>query len=99
MADVIVRGTAIRWVDDTFPGWIEVSLRADDGQTHRVIEKVPVLTELPLTAESKFPDELWLRGTSSRADETSVDVTLADDITTTDGLNGVTVGTNDVIWL
>jgi len=57
MTDVIVRGTATRWVDDAVPGWIEVSLKAADGRTHRVIEKVPVLTELPLTHQQSSRSE------------------------------------------
>ena len=90
----------MRWVDDAFPGWIEVSVRSADGRTHRVIEKVPVLTDLPLTVDSEFPHELWLRGgTSSRVGQITADVTFAYDVTTTDGLRGLTVETNDVVWL
>lgn len=86
-------------MDHAFPGWIEVAVRAADGRTHRVIEKVPVLTDLPLTIGSTFPHELWLRGTSDRADRTTADVRFAYDVTTTEGLPGLTVETKDVVWL
>jgi hypothetical protein len=48
--EVIVRGTVTRWVDDAFPGWVEVTLTAADGNTHRIVEKVPVLTNAAITA-------------------------------------------------
>ena len=65
---MIVRGTVTRWVDDAFPGWIEVTLTAADGNTHRIVEKVPVLTNAAITAATTFPFELWVRGASGQAD-------------------------------
>lgn len=99
MAEVIVRGTATRWVDDAVPGWVEVVVKAADGRTHRVIEKVPVLTDTALSAASEFPSELWLRGTSGRVDQDTADVTLAHDVLTTEGLGSLTFSTSDVVWL
>ena len=46
--DVRIRGMAIRWESDDFPGWIAVAIRDANGQEHLIVEKVPVLTTLPL---------------------------------------------------
>ena len=99
MVDVIVRAVAVRWVDDAAPGWIEVSVRAAGGRIHRIIEKAPVLTALALTVDSKLPQELWLRGTSSFTNANTTDVTLAFHVTTTDGLQVLTMEMGDVVWL
>lgn len=37
-----VRGRAVRWVDDDWPGWVEVQFVAADGTTVRVIDKMPI---------------------------------------------------------
>jgi hypothetical protein len=37
-----VRGTAVRWVDEEWPGWIEVQIVVDGGTTVSLIDKVPV---------------------------------------------------------
>jgi hypothetical protein len=99
VTEVIVRGKATRWVDDASPGWIEVTLNAADGHTHRIVEKVPVLTNEEITAATTFPFELWVRGTSSRVDQNAAEVTLAYDVVTTEGLNTLTLVTKDVVWL
>jgi hypothetical protein len=99
VTEVIVRATAVRWVDDAFPGWIEVTLNAVDGHTHRIVEKVPVLTNAEITADTTFPFELWVRGASSRVDRNAAEVTLAYDVVTTEGLATLTIVTKDVVWL
>ena len=65
MADAIVRAQALRWVSDDQPGWIEVGLVDADGQEHRIIDKVPVLTSRSITASA-----LW-SGCVSEIDGTS----------------------------
>jgi hypothetical protein len=60
MVDVIVRATATRWAADEFPGWVEASVLDARGKKHRIVEKVPVLTSLRVTAESPFPFEFWI---------------------------------------
>jgi hypothetical protein len=99
VTEVIVRGTAMRWVDDASPGWMEVTLNAADGHTHRIVEKVPVLTNAEITAETTFPFEIWVRGTSSRVDQDAAEVTLAYDVVTTEGLATLTIVTKDIVWL
>lgn len=99
MTDVIVRGKATRWFADDQPGWIEVSLIDADGREHRIIEKVPVLTSLAVTAASSFPLELWIRADADQVDGPRVHVTFAAAVETTAGLTGVDTCAEDVVWL
>jgi hypothetical protein len=99
VTEVMVRGTATRWVDGAFPGWIEVTVKAADGRTHRIVEKVPVLTNAAITAATTFPFELWLRAASNRLGHNVIDVTLAYDVVTTEGLGTLTLVTQDVVRL
>jgi hypothetical protein len=75
------------------------SLKAADGHAHRIVEKVPVLTDEEITAATTFPLELWIRGAGSPLDQNAAKATLADGITTTDGLNSLTLLEKNVVRL
>jgi hypothetical protein len=97
VADAIVRAQAIRWVDDSFPGWIEVRVVDAAGRDHRMVDKVPVLTMLDIRSDTSFPAELWID-----ADATDID---GDRITarfrwvdTQEGLNELIIAATDVQW-
>jgi hypothetical protein len=99
MADVIVRATAARWASDDFPGWIEFQVVDAEGRSHRVVEKVPVLTTNPITAASDFPFELWLRATCDYVERESAVIRFTDGVTTTEGLDQLRMDLNAIRWL
>ncbi|GIJ45324.1 hypothetical protein Val02_22100 [Virgisporangium aliadipatigenens] len=39
----VVRVAAVRWVDEEWPGWVEVLLTESDGSVVSIVDKVPVL--------------------------------------------------------
>ena len=98
MTDLRVRATALRMTDDHFLGWIEVVVEDAEGRSHHIVEKVPVLTEDDLRADSVFPVELWLSGHIEHADSQKVTLTLDSGVETVDGLGRLTVRTQDVRW-
>ncbi|GGK59426.1 hypothetical protein [Nocardia camponoti] len=50
---------ATRWVDDAFPGFVEVAFRQADGAMVIFTEKLPVVdARSGLTAESAYPVSL-----------------------------------------
>lgn len=99
MSEVIVRTTALRWVADEQPGWIEVGLVDADGQQHRIIDKVPVLTTVAITPATSFPTELWIAADAGGVDGDRVAVTFASGVETAEGLTGMSVSAADVVWL
>lgn len=50
-----VEATVTRWVDDAFPGWVEVELAEADGTVTTLVDKAPVVTDRHLTAETAYP--------------------------------------------
>ena len=44
-----------RYVDASFPGWVEVVLRDARGSAWTFVEKVPVVSAESLTSASSFP--------------------------------------------
>jgi hypothetical protein len=82
---VKVRAVAVRRHSDDFPGWLEVSVRDARGQDHRIVDKLPVLTPLAITADSPFPMELWLEAEADEAGGDLVSVTLAHGVETVGG--------------
>jgi len=98
VADAIVRASALRWVSDGQPGVVEVGMVDCDGQEHRVIEKVPVLTTWSLTSASAFPAELWIRADTASIEGDRVEVTFAYSVETAEGLTGLSVPAKDVKW-
>jgi len=38
-----VRAEAIRWIDEEWPGWVEVQFTESDGTVVSIVEKVPVV--------------------------------------------------------
>lgn len=99
MVDVIVRATATRWEANEFPGWVEASVLDARGKEHRIVEKVPVLTSLTVTADSPFPFEFWIAAEMESIDGEDVTVSFSHGVETIDGLGGLAVSAADVIWL
>lgn len=99
MSAVIVRATATRWESDDFPGWMEVVIVDADGQEHRVIEKVPVLSMDKFTSATNFPVELWIRGTMDAIDGERVAIAFAYGVETVDGASKLNVWADNVRWL
>lgn len=99
MAEATIRATAVRWINDHFPGLIEVEISDAEGQTHRVIEKVPVLTTSHITAASNFPLELWLDAECDSVEGESAVVRLRYNVETEEGLNHVYMALQDIRWL
>jgi hypothetical protein len=94
---VQVRATAVRWESDHFPGVIEVVVVDAHRREHRIIEKLPVLTMLDITADSAFPIELWIDAELDGVDGDEVAVTFSHGVETIDGAQGLTVSSADVI--
>jgi hypothetical protein len=98
VADALVRAQAIRWVDYSFPGWIEVKVIDAAGRDHRIVDKVPVLTTLDLRSDTSFPAELWIGADTSDVDGDHVMARLTW-VDTQEGLNELVIATADVRWL
>src|SRR5688572_22169210 len=58
-----VRASIVRWVDDAYPGFVELVIVDIDRVEHHLVEKVPVVYENDLTRESSYPVETWLAAT------------------------------------
>lgn len=50
-----VRAEATRWVDDAFPGFVEVVIVDADGRRWVTVDKAPVLGDDNLTADARYP--------------------------------------------
>lgn len=50
-----VKVEIVRFVDEHQPGFVEVELVDAAGRVHTFVEKVPVVTEEALSADSKYP--------------------------------------------
>lgn len=50
-----VRVTIERFVDESFPGFVECRLVDANGKSHLFVEKVPVVSKEHLTPESEYP--------------------------------------------
>ena len=98
MADAIVRAQAIRWVDDSFPGWIEVQVIDAAGRDHRIVDKVPIFTTLDIRADTSFPTELWIGADTTEVDGDLVTARLKW-VDTRERLNELVIATTDVRWL
>jgi hypothetical protein len=98
VADAIVRAQAIRWVDDSFPGWIEVKLIDAAGRDHRIVDKVPILTAVDIRSDTSFPTELWVGADTSEVDGDLVTARLKW-VDTQEGLNELVIAATDVRWL
>lgn len=96
---VLVRAKAVRWASDDFPGWVEVVVRDFTGTKHSIVEKVPVLSSAPITKDSSFPQEWWVRGESDHVDADRALVVLDHDVQTSAGLRSFYCATQDVKWL
>lgn len=94
-----VRARVVGWVSDDFPGWLEVIVRDASGEEHRIVDKLPVLTSLPIGPGSPLPPELWLHADMIQASAHQVEIALGDDIETVADRRVLTVSTGDVIWI
>lgn len=81
----------VRWQSDDFPGWVEVSVRDARGRDHRIIEKVPVLTSLPVTADSRFPMPFWIDAEAESIDGDEIVVVLPEGTVTIEGNGSLVV--------
>jgi hypothetical protein len=98
--DVIVNGTALGWVDDgSFPVSVKVALTAADSRVHYIIDKEPVLVAIPMALDVEFPISLGVCGVCLRADSQTVEVKLAYDVVTTQGVSTLTFGVDDIHWM
>jgi hypothetical protein len=97
VADAIVRAQAIRWVDDSFPGWIEVKVVDAAGRDHRIVGKVPILTTLDLRSDTSFPTELWIGADTTEIEGDHVTARLKW-VDIQEGLNEL-IAAADVGWL
>src|SRR5689334_12572246 len=50
-----------RFVEDSFPGWVECHFVDAHGHDHEVIEKVPIVSTAALRPETKYPQEGAIR--------------------------------------
>jgi len=98
VADAIVRAQAIRWIDDSFPGWIEVKVIDAAGRDHRIVDKVPVLTTLDIRSDTCFPTELWIGAVTTDTGGEHVTARLKW-VDTQEGLNELVIAAADVRWL
>ncbi len=89
---------AIRLESDDFSGWIAVAIRDANGQEHLIVEKVPVLTTLPLSAASSYPIALWLDATTHAGRVDPVAVSLVHGVQTVTGVSDVNLAAADVKW-
>jgi hypothetical protein len=92
---VKVRAEAVRWHSDDFPGWVEVSVRDARGQDHRIVEKVPVLTPLVITAASPFPIEFWIDAEAESVEGGETVVVLPHGIETTEGKRSLVIASTE----
>ena len=99
MYDVMVEGTALGWVDDGFPVSVKVALTDVDGRVHHIVEKEPVLFPIPVALDREFPIRIGVCGVCIRADRQSVEVRLAYDAVTTDGVSTLIFDADNVDWM
>lgn len=56
-----LKAEAVRWADNEFPGWVEITFGQADGSTARLVEKAPVVDgEDRLTPVAVYPVALEL---------------------------------------
>lgn len=99
VTDVIVRATALGWASDEFPGWLEAEVVDANGQAHRIVEKVPVLTTDEFTIATPLPTESWIIADMQHVDVGQVDITFRYSTKTRGGLKSLTLKADDVRWL
>jgi hypothetical protein len=47
----------VRFVDDSFPGWVACEFEDADGHRHTLIDKVPGFTEMMFDSTSIYPQD------------------------------------------
>ena len=45
----------VRFVDESFPGWVECQFADAAGRVHTMVEKYPIVTAQMLDADSQYP--------------------------------------------
>ena len=93
-----------RWVDDDFPGWVECLLLDAIGEPHRFVEKVSVVTSMPLRSNSTYPQqgtincEVWFQWLDEAGRELArVDTERPDGVASSAGLTNFIVLQNQLI--
>jgi len=51
----ILKIKIVRFVDENQPGWVEGEFCDAQGQCHKVIDKIPVIADTDLWADSEYP--------------------------------------------
>jgi hypothetical protein len=52
----------IEYTDEHFPGWVKCTFCDISGKQHYFVEKIPVLTEEPISSISTFPKRGYIAG-------------------------------------
>jgi hypothetical protein len=83
-----------RFVDDSFPGWVECEFLDAEGRRHHLIDKVPIFTTELLDATSTYPTEGIVRcevlersKDDMRAELVRVTTARPDTVESTEGLS------------
>jgi hypothetical protein len=92
------RAVALALHDDHWPGWIEVSIRDAKGEEHRIVEKIPVLTQVEISPDTTFPFEFWMAGETATEVADGILVTLPYSIETSKGATRITISRSDAKW-
>jgi hypothetical protein len=78
MRELTVR--IVRWADDWQPGWVECELVDAYGKRHLFLEKGPVVSAIPLTSDSTYPQygTLGCEIVSSKEDDQGREILVID---------------------
>jgi len=68
------------------------------GHEHQIVEKVSVLTRVPITVDSELPVQLWLQGEGRSVEGTSVAVCLGRGIQTVEGEETLVLDAGSLKW-
>jgi hypothetical protein len=93
----VVQCEAVKWEDDSFPGWIGVVLIDTDGRRWKFVDKWPMFgfpNEEP-TEESIFPVAAFMRVTVEEDGDPTVVITR--DVESEDGVSRFRVPSSAVI--
>ena len=79
----------VRFVDDSFPRWVEARLVDADGTAWTFEDKVPIFTTGDLRSDTEYPVPAAIRcmviETDVAAARTLIDTSQPDGVTSTDG--------------
>jgi hypothetical protein len=89
----------VRFVDDGVPGWVEFHLTDANGRLWTFIEKVPVISQVELDAQSVYPQPGFIACEilAKNADVVTVDTQRPWGIESTDGQTQFDVSAHAVV--